>query len=91
MATSLAKNLKLREADYWVYALSLVNVIILGSGLWVGTLKMRLPLLAVGGLCLWFTANKIARDYTPHRARFHIAVIVLAACLLGLSMYLLMN
>lgn len=85
------KSLHIREEDYWVFPIVFINILAGGVAIYASVLTFRLPALIIFCLGLWFTSNKIRRDYSPKRARIHVASTILLSALLTLGVHVLTN
>lgn len=87
----MAKNERLREDDYWIYIIDVINIAAGAVLVYAGVNKYRIPSLIVLCIGLWFTSNKMRRDYSPRRGRIRIGVTIVLALLAALVVYLLTN
>jgi hypothetical protein len=87
----MLKYTRIREEDYWIYPIVFITAIAGGIAVWASVLMFRGPALLIAALGLWFTSNKVRRDYSLARAKIHVVTIVLSAVLLALATYLLTN
>lgn len=85
------KNTPLRPDDHWLYIIDVINIVAGCIIVYVGVNSYRIPALIVFCLGLWFTSNKMRRDYSPRRARIRVAVTIVLALLLALVVYLFTN
>ena len=87
----MSKYVRLREDDYWIYIIDFINVVAGSIVVYAGVNTYRVPALIVFCLGLWFTSNKMRRDYSPIRGRIRVAVTILLALILAFIVYLLTN
>lgn len=81
----------IREEDYWLFPIVFLNILAGAVTVYASVITFRLPALIVFLLGLWFTSNKIRRDYSSARARIHIGGTILSSLLFALFVHLLTN
>jgi hypothetical protein len=81
----------IRENDYWIYPIIFFNILFVTVALYASVLQFRGPAVVLGFLGIWFTSNKIQRDYSLARARIHVALTLSAAGFVAWVTYLLTN
>ena len=85
------KHERIREEDYWLFLIVFINILSGGIAMYASVLTFRLPALILFCLGLWFTSNKIRRDYSPKRGRIHVVSTILLSALLTLGVHVLTN
>lgn len=85
------KNVKIRESDEWVYAVSAVTAIFGAFALYAGTNKLRLIAGSIALFGLALTTNKLRLDYGMKRAKLHFIMLLFVIFLLFLLTFLLTN
>jgi 4-hydroxybenzoate polyprenyltransferase len=85
------KTLVIREEDYWIIAASIVTEVLIMAALYISALAMRIPVILLAGLGLWFTTSKVRQGYGHRNARAHLLFNVTVGGLLFLCLYLLTN
>ena len=85
------KYTHIREEDYWLFPIILLNIVAIAASVYASVLVYRLPALVFAILGVWFTSSKIGNGYSRPRARFHIAITVILGLLLAWLIYVLTN
>jgi hypothetical protein len=87
----MLKYERIREEDYWMFPIVLFNVLCGVVAIYASVPAFRVP--GILGFCLglWFTSNKVRRDYSPTRARMHVAGTVVLSLLLTWFVFVLTN
>ena len=87
----MLKYERIREEDYWLFPIIFIDILAGAIAIYASVLTFRVPALIIFCLGLWFTFNKIQRDYSPKRGRIHVASTVLLSALLTLGVHVLTN
>ncbi|CAN5371114.1 hypothetical protein BH10PAT3_BH10PAT3_3780 [soil metagenome] len=82
---------RIRKVDYWIFLVIIFNVICGGAAVYASVPTFRVPAIIGFSLGLWFTSNKMRRDYSPGRARFHVFAVIIMSLLFAWLVYVVTN
>jgi hypothetical protein len=85
------KSIALREADYWIFPIAIVAILLVAFALYASVLVFRLPSAILGAAGLWFTTYKIKRGYNNTHALAHLVISLFISFLLFAGFYSLTN
>jgi len=87
----MLKFTRIREEDYWLYPIVLLNIVAVAVSVYASVLLYRGPALVFAVLGIWFTSSKVGNGYSRPRARVHIAITIILGLLLAWLIYVLTN
>lgn len=85
------KPLFIRREDYWIYPLSILGVLMVGSMLYAGAIQLRLLTGLAGFSIFYFMVYIIRKNYSKRLAALYLLGHLIAAILLALAAYYLTN
>lgn len=85
------KHAFIREQDEWMYFLDVFIAAAGAATIYASVITFRGPAILITAFGLWFTFNKLKRDYSLNKARTHLFALILASFALAYLVYLLTN
>lgn len=85
------KRLHLREQDYWLYPIIFLSIVAAAAAVYASVIVYRAPVLILAIAGMWFSFNKIKRDYSLNHARMALTAWLITAGILAWAAYVLTN